>query len=164
MLPVHPPTETLLPQSKQTMTDWASRVCAGGMLSCVVLLTGAVLLLYLLLAPVALWMQGVAGLQPSALAALISLLVGVGVLAVAHRYAKQDKPLVSMLLSTAIRVIPLFVIGLVVGLSEDKGPYLYFVGYLLCFYLVTLVIETFVSVRLAQSHSTATATTKETQR
>ncbi len=164
MLPVHPHSNTLLPQSKQTMIDWASRVCAGGMFSCAVLFACAVMLLYLLLAPIALWMQGVAGLQPAAVAALISLIVGLGVLAVAHRFTARDKPLVSMLLSTAIRMIPLLVIGLVIALSEDKGPYLYFVGYLLWFYLATLAIETFVSIQLAQSRSASSAVTSETQR
>ena len=123
------------------------------------LLVGAVILLYLAVTPLIIWLQGVAGLQPAATAALVSLLAGVAVLAVSHQSGLRKRPLVAMLLATALRMIPLLTIGVVVALTRDKSEHLGFVGYLVFFYIVTLAVETYVSVQLARSSQTLASQT-----
>lgn len=122
-----------------------------GIKSCVLLLTGAILLLMLALLPFAIWLQGTPGLPPLTLAALINFLVGLTALAVIHLPALRSEPLISMLLATVLRLVPLIAISLMVVLTRGKTAHLDFIGYLVLFHLVTLALETYVAVQLAQS-------------
>jgi len=136
-------------------SNWMDCCTPNGFLSCALLMVGAVVLLFLALTPAVLFLQGAAGLQPAAMAALVSLLVGFTVLGVSHLPSLRAKPLVSMLLATALRMIPLLAIGVAVALTRDKNEHFGFVCYLVLFYIATLAIETYSAVQLAQSHATS---------
>ncbi len=125
----------------------------NGLVPCALLLAGSVLLLLLALSPLAIWLHGLAGLQPLAAAALINLLAGLAVLGVTQVPALRKEPLVSMLVATALRLVPLVAISLAVVLTRDKSAHLDFIGYLVLFHLATLAVETYVSVQQAQLHS-----------
>ena len=120
-------------------------------------------MLYLALIPVILWLQGGTGLQPAAIAAVVSTLAGLAVLAVSHQPGLRKRPLVAMLLATALRMIPLLTIGLVVAVTRDKSEYLGFIAYLVLFYVATLAVETYVSVRLVQASHTTVLPQREPQ-
>jgi len=135
-------------------------------LPCILLLLGAVTLLYLLLTPVVLWLQGVAGLRPAATAALVSMLAGVMVVAVAHQPGLRNRPLISMFLATTLRMVPLLAIGVTVAVSHDKRGHFDFICYLVVFYLAALAVETYASVqlvRMAQMDQNLLPHSRETQ-
>lgn len=147
---------------------WTARVCSKGVLPCVLLLLGAVTLFYVALAPAVLWLHGIAGLRPAATAALVSMLVGVVVLAVTHQPALRKRPLVSLLLATSLRMVPLLAIVVVVALPYDERAYderghFDFACYMVLFYIATLAVETYASVQLAQLAQNPLPHTQEMQ-
>ena len=128
--------------------------CRNGFWSCALLLTVAVALVWLGLIPLVLGWLGASGLQPAAVAALLSLVVGLAVLVVNHHPGLRERPLVAMLVAMSVRMIPLLTICLVVSLQPTKSEYASFIGFLVFFYLVTLAVETLISVQLSQAHHT----------
>lgn len=132
---------------QSTQVHWAARSFVS---SAMLLVSGAALLL-LGLAPMAYWLQGLVGLRTVSWAALACLLPGVSIIALAYWRALSAKPLFTMLLATALRMVPLLIVALVAMLSGDQAVYKYFAAYLVCFYLATLAIETFVSLQVVRS-------------
>ena len=143
--------------------SWMACCCRNGFLSCALMLSVAIALFYLGFIPLVVWWHGASGLQPAGAAALLSLLVGLAVLAINHHPSLRQRPLVAMLAAMSVRMLPLLSVSLVVAVREDKSEYFGFIAYLVVFYLVTLAIETFISVQLAQAQQTTRLPTRGPQ-
>ena len=125
------------------------------------LLAGCVLLVALLIAPFAAGKTGSGGLVGLSVAAAICLLAGWVAESVACWLQGRVTPLAVMLLGMAIRMVP--PLGICVALAAQRASgreHLAFIVYLLVFYLVTLAMETWLTVsrvapRSASSNSIA---------
>jgi hypothetical protein len=112
------------------------------------LLTGCVVVGGLALAPFAFSKTGSAGLGGVALAGAITLVCGLVTEGAAFLLGRQTSPLVTMLLGMGIRMAPPLGICLYLAAQGARGrEHLAFIVYLLAFYLVTLALETWFSVR-----------------
>lgn len=137
---------------QSTQVHWAARSLVA---SVTVLVSGVAFLLFIL-APLASWLQGPDGLRTSFAAAIACLLPGLSIVALAHWRALSSKPLLTLLIGTGLRMVPLLIVALVAMLSGDQAVYKYFAAYLVCFYLATLAIETFVSLQVVRSRFAST--------
>jgi hypothetical protein len=115
------------------------------------LLVGAVVALLVAVSPIAIWQQGLQGVQLSAVAAMLCLLPAVAGLAVSHRFIGTQHALVAMLLAMAFRLFPPLVVCLLLAMRGTGADYAPFVCYLLLFYTATLAVETYLFVRLIQA-------------
>ena len=121
----------------------------------VLALTGSVMLVALLLAPFAAVRTGSGGIGGLALAAGICLVAGWVAEALAALLHDRVMPLAVMLLGMAIRMLPPLGICVALAAQGISGrANMAFIFYLLAFYLVTLALETWLTVsRLANSNS-----------
>lgn len=117
------------------------------------MLSGCVLLVALLIAPFAAGKSGSGGPGGLALAAAICLLAGWAAESLSCVLHGRVTPLAVMLLGMAIRMAPPLGICLVLAAQGARGrEHLAFIVYLLAFYLVTLAMETWLTVsRVAQA-------------
>lgn len=112
------------------------------------LLAGSVLLGGLALAPFAINKSGSAGIGGLALAGAICLAAGLVSEGIAHLLGRCVSPLATMLLGMTVRMLPPLGICLYLAAQGARGrEHLAFIVYLLAFYLVTLALETWLSVR-----------------
>jgi hypothetical protein len=115
------------------------------------LLVGAVVALLVAVSPIAIWQQGLQGVQLSAMAALLCLLPAAVGLAVSYRFIGTPYGLVAMLSAMAFRMLPPLAVCLLLakrGTGADYAPFIY---YLLLFYGATLAVETYLFVQLIQA-------------
>jgi hypothetical protein len=117
------------------------------------MLSGCVLLVALPIAPFAAGKSGSGGLAGLGLAAAICLLAGWAAESLSCVLHGRVTPLAVMLLGMAIRMAPPLGICLVLAAQGARGrEHLAFIVYLLAFYLVTLAMETWLTVsRVAQA-------------
>jgi hypothetical protein len=118
------------------------------------LLAGCVGVVALLLAPFAMRSTGSAGFGGLALAASICLAACWAAELAIFSLGSHVSPLSGMLLGMAIRMVP--PLGVCVALAAQGAngrQHLAFIGYLLAFYLVTLALETWLTVHRVASAS-----------
>ncbi len=108
---------------------------------------------FVMLAPVAYWSGGGFGLAELAAAALLSLLSGAAALGAMYQMQRIQQPLLGMLLAMMIRMTPPLILCLGLALSGRRDEFFGFACYLLIFFLVSLAIETYLSVQLAPPHA-----------
>lgn len=124
-----------------------------GIVRSAILLAACIFIVALLLTPVALRQPGSgspSGLGIAALVCLISGLISESLTAVLSR----SNPLSATLVGMAVRMIlPLGVVVALVARGQSGRQHLAFIGYLLTFYVVILVLETILAVKRASGHS-----------
>jgi len=113
-------------------------------------LTCAIAALLVLLMPFALWNSGAVGAFEVLVAAVICLLPGLIALWFTSHAGDTNQVLFSLLFSMGLRLLPPLVICLALSLRSTGAEYFSFICYLLLFYMVTLALETYLSVRLIQ--------------
>lgn len=124
------------------------------------LLAACILLVALLLVPVALGQSGSGGPLGLAIAAAICLVSGILSEVIAASLAAAT-PLGASLFGMMVRMfLPLGVCMFLVATGQSGRQHLALIGYLLTFYIVTLVVETFIAVKRASRHSSAGKQTK----
>lgn len=112
------------------------------------LVVGSVLLGGLALAPFAISQSGSAGIGGLAIAGVICLAAGLVAEGIAVLLGRGVSPLATMLLGMTVRMLPPLGICLFLAAQGARGrEHLAFIVYLLSFYLVTLAVETWLSVR-----------------
>jgi hypothetical protein len=124
-----------------------SNTARASFLRSVLLMGGCVMLVALLIAPFAAGKPGSAGLAGLAVAAAICLGAGWIAESLAFMLHGRVMPLAVMLLGMAVRMLP--PLGVCVALAArgvSGRDHLAFIVYLLAFYLVTLALETWLSV------------------
>lgn len=123
------------------------------------MLTGCVLVVALLLAPFAVVRTGSGGLGGLALAAAICLLAGWAAESFACILQNRVMPLALMLLGMTLRMVPPLGVCVALAAQGISGrAHLAFIFYLLAFYLVTLALETWLTVsRVAATNSPSTS-------
>jgi len=105
------------------------------------------MLVALLIAPFAVGKSGSAGLAGLAIAAAICLVAGWIAESLALMLHDRVMPLAAMLLGMAVRMLPPLGVCLVLAARGSSGrDHLAFIVYLLAFYLVTLALETWLTV------------------
>ncbi len=121
-------------------------------------LAGSVLMLALVLMPFAVGRSGSGGPGGLALAATICLVAGLVAESLAFLLHDRVMPVAVMLLGMAIRMVPPLGICIALAAQGAHGrEHLAFIVYLLAFYLVTLALETWLTVaRVAATHSHST--------
>lgn len=124
-----------------------SNTARASFLRSVLLLGGCVMLVALLIAPFAVGKSGSAGLAGLAIAAAICLVAGWIAESLALMLHDRVMPLAAMLLGMAVRMLPPLGVCLVLAARGSSGrDHLAFIVYLLAFYLVTLALETWLTV------------------
>jgi len=124
-----------------------SKTTRASFLRSVLMLTGGVSLVALLIVPFAAGRSGSGGLAGLALAAAICLLAGWAAESLSCVLHGRVTPLAVVLSGMAIRLVPPLGTCLLLAAQGASGPaHLAFVVYLLAFYLVTLVLETWLTV------------------
>ena len=103
-----------------------------------------------LLMPIAFWDGGAAGALEVMVAAAICLLPGLVALWFSTQSFGTNQVLFSLLFSMGLRILPPLVICLALSMRSTGTEYFSFICYLLLFYMVTLALETYLSVRLVQ--------------
>ncbi len=124
-----------------------SNTARASFLRSVLLLGGCVMLVALLIAPFAAGKSGSAGIAGLAVAAAICLFAGWIAELLAFMLHGRVTPLALMLLGMAVRMLP--PLGICVALAAQRvsgREHLAFIVYLLAFYLVTLALETWLTV------------------
>ena len=126
-----------------------------GFLRPALLLAACIVVVALLLAPFALGKEGSGGLGGLMIAAVVCLIAGLLAEALACFLHGTASPLAVMLLGMAIRMAPPLGICMALALRGMAGrDHLAFICYLLTFYLVTLALETWLTVtRVARDSS-----------
>ena len=120
----------------------------------VLVLTGCVFVVALVLLPFAWGRTGSNGPLGLAAAAAICLASGWTAEGLAFALQRSVQPLGIMLLGMTVRMIPPLAICLVLAAKGADGrQYVAFVGYLLTFYLVTLALETWLTVKRISRNS-----------
>ena len=123
------------------------------------MLTGSVLVVALMLAPFAAVRTGSGGLGGLALAAAICLLAGWAAESFACILQNRVMPLALMLLGMTLRMVPPLGVCVALAAQGISGrAHLAFIFYLLAFYLLTLALETWLTVsRVAATNSPSTS-------
>ena len=102
--------------------------------------------------PLAIWMGGNA--VESLLAAVgVCITPGLAALGIAHYIAGVGQHLAGMLIAMGCRLLPPLVVCLWLALNRDAVNGRVFAGFLIAAYLVSLAVETFLSVRFVDSSS-----------
>lgn len=122
----------------------------GPLFACLMPFVAIVAGLWALLTPGIVWFQGLGGLLEASLAALVCLISGITALVATSVLGTRQHPLAGVLLATALRMLPALIVCVLLSTADGGGQFLGFVGYLLVFYLVTLAIETYLSVKLVE--------------
>ena len=136
-----------------------SKTTHASFLRSVLMLTGSVLLVGLLLAPLAAVRTGSGGSGGLALAAAICLVAGWTSETLAALLRDRVMPLALMLLGMTLRMVPPLGVCVALAAQGISGrANLAFIFYLLAFYLVTLALETWLTVsRVAATNSPSTS-------
>jgi hypothetical protein len=120
--------------------------------ACAVVLIAVMLVFTMLCLPLASWLDG------DSVAALLSatgvcLTPGLAALAITHHFGATGQHLLAMLLAMVCRLLPPMVICLWLALNKFSAQEQTFAGFLIAAYLVSLGVETYLSVRLIASQS-----------
>lgn len=130
---------------------WSSYWCHRGFVRYATYLIGTVCICYLGLLPVVFWQQGWQGSFESALAALVCLAPAVVALGVSARFLGTPQGLTAVLLGMMLRAFPPLAVCLLLALLGRGADYFHFICYLLLFYMITLAVETYLSVQLVKN-------------
>jgi hypothetical protein len=134
-------------------STWKDRWRESGFFSCSLLLVFAVAVCVAVVLPLAIWLEGSQGGLALVAAALICLVSGLAALVVATLRVAGSQAIYSLLLAMAFRLFPPLAVCLVLALRDSGAEYIGFVCYLLVFYMVTLSVETYLSVRWIRSQA-----------
>lgn len=96
--------------------------------------------------PLAIWL-GDNSLVALLAAVAVCITPGWAALFVAHRFAAANRPLAGMLLAMACRLMPPLVVCMWLALNKNAVHGQVFAGFLIGAYLVSLAVETYLSVR-----------------
>jgi hypothetical protein len=132
-------------------STWKDRWREGRFFSCSLLLVFAVAVCGSVILPFALWLEGPQGGVEASVAAFICTFCGLLVIGVTSLKVLRKKVLVSMLVAMAIRFMPPMVVCLVLTVSGDKAEFFSFICYLLLFYMISLAVETYLSMQRIDS-------------
>ena len=115
-------------------------------MACATILLASMLAFTLTCLPIAVWVGG------SAVVSLISatgicVTPGVAALAISHHFSATGRQLSGMLLAMGCRLLPPLVVCLWLALNRSAPQGQVFAGFLIAAYLVSLAVETFLSVR-----------------
>ena len=136
------------------MTDDPNSSPFRGLVRPALLLAGCIVTVALVLLPFAMGRSGSNGPLGLAAAAAICLAAGWVAEAMAYALSRSVAPLGVMLLGMAVRMIPPLGICLFLAAQGASGrQYLAFICYLLTFYLVTLALETWLTVKRVSGDS-----------
>lgn len=125
-----------------------ARWCGGNFFTCAKLFLAIVLGFSALLLPCVLYLQGLDRFLEAGAAAILCTSAGMVALAVTSWQTRQQQPLTGMLLAMVLRILPPLTICLLLAIQGEGRQFISFISYLLLFYLVTLAIETYLSVKL----------------
>ena len=127
---------------------------------CVAILAGVAGVVLLLLLPMAYWLHGLRGCCELVAAAMICFLPGLAALGIVCRSSGSascsppgqsseagQTSLVALLLAMAARLVPPLMVGLLVAIQGARSPWIGLIAYMLVFYLVTLAVETWLSIQ-----------------
>ena len=132
--------------SCQQAPSWLSNGSESSLITCATILSVALLVFTLLCLPLALWIGG------SGVAALLSavgvcIAPGLAALVISHHFSATGRHLPGMLLAMGCRLLPPLVVCLWLALNKSAGQGQVFAGFLIVAYLVSLSVETVLSVR-----------------
>ena len=136
-----------------TAVNWAAGRRGSVYLRGAAWLTSVVMVVLMLLLPLAYWNSGVVGVLELVAAAAICLFPGLIVLKFTSQSTDANQVLFGLLISMGLRLLPPLVICLVLSLRSTGDEYFNFICYLLLFYMVTLALETYLSVRLIRPNA-----------
>ena len=135
--------------------------CGNNFYTCAKPFVAGVLGLSVLLLPCVLVLQGRNGFLEAGAAALLCTSAGLVALAVVSWQTRQQQPLGGMLLAMVLRILPALAVCMLLAIQGEGKQYISFISYLIVFYLVTLALETYLSVQLVhQIHAEQSRTTK----
>jgi len=127
-----------------------------GLLNPVLLLTGLTFAVALVLLPFALARSGSGGLLGLAAAGGICFIAGAIAELIAWTLSATVQPLGLMFVGMAVRMLPPLSVCVYLAANSGGREHQAFIGYLLAFYLTTLALETFLTVkRVATSAPTS---------
>jgi len=126
------------------------RLQEGAYLRSATWLACAIGMLLVLLMPFAVWNSGAAGAWEVTIAAVVCLLPGLIALWFTSQSTGSNQVLFGILFSMGLRLLPPLVICLALSLRSTGAESFSFICYLLLFYMITLALETYLSVRLIQ--------------
>ena len=125
-----------------------ARWCSDSFLPCAKVFLALVIGFSALILPCVLWLQGLERFLEAGAAAILCSCSGVVALAASSWQTQLRQPLAGLLLAMALRSLPPLTVCLLLAIQGEGEQFIGFISYLLVFYLVTLSIETFLSVKL----------------
>ncbi|MDZ4656808.1 MAG: hypothetical protein SH868_04420 [Bythopirellula sp.] len=133
------------PSCQQT-PSWLSCGSESSLVACAMILILALLGFTLLCLPLAFWLGG--NSVTALLAATgVCITPGLAALAISHHFSATGQPLPGMLLAMGCRLLPPLVVCLWLALNQSAAQGQVFAGFLIVAYLVSLAVETYLSVR-----------------
>ena len=136
----------------QTVPSWPTSRPQIGLARCAMILILVMLGFTVVCLPLAFWLRGNA--IESLLAAVgVCITPGLAALVVSTYFSSVGQPLIGMLIAMGCRMLPPLVVCLWLALNRDAVNGRVFAGFLIAAYLVSLAVETFVSVRSVDSSS-----------
>lgn len=101
--------------------------------------------------PLAIWL-GDSSVAALLAAVAVCITPGLAALFVAHHFAAANRHLVGMLLAMGCRLMPPLVVCVWLALNKNAVHGQVFAGFLIGAYLVSLAVETYLSVRTIDTH------------
>jgi hypothetical protein len=125
---------------------WQTKGEEISLTACAMILIATLLAFTLICLPIAIWVGG-SGVMALLSATGVCLTPGLAALAVSHHFSTTGRQLPGMLLAMGCRLLPPLVICLWLALNKSAPQGQVFAGFLIAAYLVSLAVETFLSIR-----------------
>ncbi len=145
----------------ETLESWVERLGSWTLPSRAALLSGTLALYYVLVAPLAWWLQGGMGLIAASLATVICLVACWLALIVTELMAPSEQPAAALLVGMSIRMSLPLLTCLLVTLRKPQLTEAGFAWYLIGAFLIGLLLETMLSIGQLKTPSSKQIETHE---
>jgi hypothetical protein len=130
----------------QNAPSWPVSRKQVGLARCAMILIAVMLGFTLACLPLAIWVGGNA-IEALLAAVGVCITPGLAAIGVSHHFSATGRHMIGMLIAMGCRLLPPLVICLWLALNREAVQGQVFAGFLIAAYLISLAVETFLSVR-----------------
>lgn len=137
----------------QQAPSWPTSNSDNSLVACAMILILSLVGFTLLCLPLAIWIGG-NGVEALLSATGVCITPGLAALTISHYFAQRGQQMAGVLLAMGCRLLPPLVMCMWLALQKNGPQGQVFAGFLIMAYLVSLAVETFLSVRsITPSHN-----------